>query len=136
MSTPIASREIRWPLSAADPDTFTGTAWSALLGSAADRAALRLFYVEFAPGARTHWHSHSGTQILLVQQGLCLVGRQGEGVERLGPGGVVSIAPGELHWHGAAPGEATAHFAINLANHETRWLGPVTDDEAGPAPSA
>lgn len=129
----MASREIRWALSEADVKTFTGTAWSALLGSAADRAALRLFYVEFEPGARTHWHTHSGTQILLIQHGRCLVGRKDGGVEVLGPGATITIPPNELHWHGALPDGPMAHFAINLGNHETRWLGAVSDDEVGPS---
>ncbi len=39
----------------------------------------------------------------------------------LGPGDLVVIGPEEEHWHGAAPGTAGAHLAINLGT-ETRWL--------------
>ena len=127
------AREVRWPLAEADESTFSGTAWSALLGSAADRAALRIFYVEFEPGARTHWHAHSGTQILLVRHGRCRVGREGGVVEELGPGSTVTFPPGEVHWHGAAADEPAAHFAINLDNSHTRWMGPVSDEQAGTA---
>lgn len=39
----------------------------------------------------------------------------------LGPGNVVVIDEGEEHWHGAAPGGAGEHLAINLGE-VTTWL--------------
>ena len=39
----------------------------------------------------------------------------------LDPGDVVVIDPGEEHWHGAAPGSAGEHLAINLGA-DTHWL--------------
>jgi quercetin dioxygenase-like cupin family protein len=35
---------------------------------------------------------------------------------------VVAIDPGEEHWHGAAPGTAGEHLAINTGK-ATTWLG-------------
>lgn len=130
----MTEREVRWPLRGADAATFEGRAWTALLGSSADRAALRLFFVDFEPGARTHWHAHAGTQILLVESGRCLVGWEDGTVQEVGPGGTVTVPPGRVHWHGAPPDAPTSHFAINLDNRETRWLGPV--GEGGPPPPA
>lgn len=124
---------IGWTLQQADPGNFTGSARSVLMASSGDRAAVRLFYVRFDPGARTHWHAHTGTQILLVQEGRCLLRREGEAVEELRAGDTATIPPLVLHWHGAAPDEGTAHVAINLDNPETHWLGPVPDAEYAPA---
>jgi quercetin dioxygenase-like cupin family protein len=39
----------------------------------------------------------------------------------LEPGDVVVIEAGLEHWHGAAPGGAGAHLAINVGS-ETTWL--------------
>ena len=121
--------EIRWSLRPADPSNFTGDARSVMMASSGDRSSVRLFYVEFDPGARTHWHAHTGTQILLVRGGRCLLQRAGEPIEVLREGDTATIAPLVRHWHGAAPDEATAHVAINLDNPETHWLGPVSDEE-------
>ena len=41
----------------------------------------------------------------------------------LKPGDVVVIDPEKEHWHGAAPGTAGEHLAINLGS-ETIWLEP------------
>jgi quercetin dioxygenase-like cupin family protein len=39
----------------------------------------------------------------------------------------VHFAPGEEHWHGAAPDSVVLHVAISLQGHE--WLEPVSDEE-------
>ena len=41
--------------------------------------------------------------------------REGGGIEEIRPGDVVSFAPGEKHWHGAAPTTAMTHIAIQEA---------------------
>jgi quercetin dioxygenase-like cupin family protein len=124
--------QITWTLQEADPDHFTGGARSALMASSHDRAAVRLYYVKFEPGARTHWHMHTGTQILLVHQGRCLLQREGGVVEELREGETTTIPPLVRHWHGAGREEGMAHLAINLDNRETRWLGAVDDGEYPP----
>jgi quercetin dioxygenase-like cupin family protein len=43
-------------------------------------------------------------------------------------GDAVDIAPGERHWHGAAPGSEGTHIAVNV-NAATTWLEPVSDVE-------
>ena len=47
---------------------------------------------------------------------------------------MVSIPPGEKHWHGAAPQVALVHLAIHeaLDGKHVDWLEPVSDaDYAG-----
>lgn len=87
----------------------------------------------FEPGARTAWHTHPLGQTLIVTAGIGRAAREGGPVEEIRPGDVVVFAPGERHWHGAAPETAMTHIAI----HEVRdskvvdWLDPVSDAEYG-----
>lgn len=51
------------------------------------------------------------------------------------PGDTVWVPPGEVHWHGGAPGSYLLHLAVSLGT--TSWLEPVGDGEysaAGDAP--
>jgi quercetin dioxygenase-like cupin family protein len=68
--------------------------------------------VTFEPGARTAWHTHALGQTLIVTSGCGRLQRWGRPIEVIRPGDVVWFAPGEKHWHGAAPLTATTHVAI------------------------
>ena len=68
--------------------------------------------VTFEPGARTAWHTHPLGQTLIITSGLGRVRRAGGPVEEIRPGDVVWFAPGEKHWHGAAPDTAMTHIAL------------------------
>ena len=74
---------------------------------APDRPASPAPCVTFEPGARTAWHTHPLGQTLIVTAGCGRVQREGGPIEEIRPGDVVWFAPGEKHWHGAAP--TTAH---------------------------
>jgi quercetin dioxygenase-like cupin family protein len=114
------------PLKPADTATFAGSARTARI--AADEAAVPVgvYRVEFDAGARTHWHRHSGPQWLFVVAGRIRV-QTWEGEPRdLHTGDAVVFAPGEKHWHGAAPGTSGAHLAVNV-DVTTEWLEPVAD---------
>ena len=86
-----------------------------------------VFRVEFAPGARTHWHTHTGLQILLIVEGRGRVQTWGEPVREVHAGDTVSIAPGEKHWHGAARDARMVHLAVNI-DATTTWMEPVEGD--------
>jgi 4-carboxymuconolactone decarboxylase len=105
----------------ADPATFTGRARIKRLGSAGTAPTVRLYRVAFEAGARTHWHTHSGPQLLVVVEGRCFVQRSGGEVEEAHPGDVVHIPPGEKHWHGAGAAGPTTHVAVNV-EAETTWM--------------
>jgi quercetin dioxygenase-like cupin family protein len=112
-------------------DWFTGGVWrdAAPAGSPPDAAVNRVF---FEPGARTHWHTHPEGQILYIVTGTCRTAKEGEPPVEIDPGGVVYFAPGERHWHGAAPGSYMVHMAINIATTTdggTDWQEPVTDEQ-------
>ena len=61
-----------------------------------------VYLVDFEPGGRTNWHTHSAPQLLLVIEGRGLVQKWGEPVARDRRGRRRSrIEPNEKHWHGA-----------------------------------
>jgi quercetin dioxygenase-like cupin family protein len=109
-----------------DPATFTGGGRVARIAGSRDDTSLKLYWVEFDAGSRTNWHTHSGTQILLVHEGRCRYQRQGEPVSEIGAGETVTFESGELHWHGAAADAPMAHLAVNIRS-DTTWHEPVTD---------
>jgi quercetin dioxygenase-like cupin family protein len=87
--------------------------------------------VTFEPGARTAWHTHPLGQTLLVTAGFGRVQRDGGAVESIRPGDIVWFAPGEKHWHGAAPDCAITHIAIAeaLDGKVVDWMEKVTDEQ-------
>ena len=89
--------------------------------------------VTFEPGARTAWHTHPLGQILIVTAGSGLVQRDGDLIEKIGPGDVVWFSPGEKHWHGASPTTSMTHIAIQeqLDGSAATWLEKVSNEQYG-----
>jgi quercetin dioxygenase-like cupin family protein len=116
------------PFAAADVNSFVGDARTRLLASDDEVTPVHIYHVQFEPGSRTNWHTHSGPQWLLVTEGRIRVQRLGEPPRDVEAGDAVVFAPGEKHWHGAVPGTRGVHLAVNV-NVKTTWLEPVTDDE-------
>ena len=87
--------------------------------------------VTFEPGARTAWHTHPLGQTLIVISGCGRVQRRDGPVEEIRPGDVVWFAPGEKHWHGAAPTTAMTHHAIQeqLDGKTVDWMEHVSEAE-------
>jgi quercetin dioxygenase-like cupin family protein len=87
--------------------------------------------VTFEPGARTAWHTHPLGQVLIVTAGCGRAQRQGGPIEEIRPGDVVVFAPGEKHWHGAAPTTAMTHIAIQeaLDGKAVDWMEKVSDEQ-------
>jgi quercetin dioxygenase-like cupin family protein len=110
---------------------FTGTVRIDPLFAAPDPARAAGATVTFEPGARTAWHMHPLGQTLIVIAGFGRVQRWGGPVEEIRPGDVVSIAPGEKHWHGASPTTAMTHIAIQekLDGKAVEWLEKVSDEQ-------
>jgi quercetin dioxygenase-like cupin family protein len=110
-----------------NPDYFTGqVTLRPLPTGGAD--PVKFFRVEFAPGARTNWHTHSGVQVLFVAEGRCRFQHEGGPVQEAGTGETIYIPAGEKHWHGATRDVAMVHVAVNV-DLETEWLEPVTDEQ-------
>lgn len=110
---------------------FTGTVRIDSLFDANAPARAAGAAVTFEPGARTAWHTHPLGQTLIVTFGRGLVQRDCGPVEEIRPGDVVWFAPGEKHWHGAAPETAMQHIAIQeaLDGKAVDWLEQVTDEQ-------
>jgi quercetin dioxygenase-like cupin family protein len=116
------------PWQPGDPNTFTGNVVTKRLAEDSAGIPVTVYHVEFNAGARTNWHRHSGPQWLLIVEGRVRIQKWGEGIEEVGVGDAIAIAPGEKHWHGATPGSHGAHFAVNV-NATTEWLEPVSDEQ-------
>jgi quercetin dioxygenase-like cupin family protein len=116
------------PSSKGPEDWFTGTVRVDPLFQANAPARAAGVSVTFEPGARTAWHTHPLGQTLIVTAG-CGRAQRWEGpIEELRPGDVVWIAPGEKHWHGAAPTTAMTHIAIHehLDGEVVEWMEKVS----------
>lgn len=111
-----------------DPAYFTGAVTLKPLAAGPDVQPIKLLRVEFAPGARTNWHTHSGVQILTVIEGRCRFQHEGGPVEEAGPGEAIYIPKDEKHWHGATPDVPMVHLALNI-DLETEWLEPVLEEQ-------
>jgi quercetin dioxygenase-like cupin family protein len=93
---------------------------------------VQALYVEFAPGARTAWHTHPVGQVLEVTAGCGWVQVRGEAAQRISAGDVVLIEAGEWHWHGAGASEGMTHLALNVwdeAGSNVSWGEQVSEQE-------
>jgi quercetin dioxygenase-like cupin family protein len=113
-----------------DVKTFTGDVVRTTLASDKAGTPVNVYRVEFAPGARTHWHTHDGPQWLFVVDGHIRIQKLGEPATEVVAGDAVVIQPGEKHWHGATPSSRGVHLAVNV-NTATQWLEAVTDEQYG-----
>jgi quercetin dioxygenase-like cupin family protein len=125
--TRIGSR----PSGKAAAEYFTGTVRMDPLVEAPDPARVAATSVTFEPGARTAWHTHPLGQTLIVTFGCGRAQRWGGPIEEIRPGDVIWFAPGEKHWHGAAPTTAMTHIAIQERQdgRVVDWLEKVTDEQ-------
>ncbi len=64
----------------------------------------------------------------MILDGRVRIQRWGEPPHEVVAGDAVVIAPGEKHWHGAAPGGLGVHLAVNV-DVTTEWLEPVSDEQ-------
>ena len=118
-------------------DWFTGTVRIDPLFQANSPARAAGATVTFEPGARTAWHTHPLGQTLIVVSGCGWAQREGGPIEEIRPGDVVWFAPGEKHWHGAAPTTAMTHIAIQEAQDGKMvdWMEKVTEDQYNSRPT-
>jgi quercetin dioxygenase-like cupin family protein len=110
---------------------FTGTVRIDPLFNAKEPARTGGASVTFEPAARTAWHTHPLGQTLIVTAGFGRVQRWDGPIEEIRPGDVVQFAPGEKHWHGAAPTTSVTHIAIQeaLDGEAVKWLEHVSDEQ-------
>lgn len=82
-------------------------------------------------GVITRWHSHPRGQLLFVLDGLGLVQRDGGDVIEVCAGDCVWFAPGERHWHGAAPASPFGYISVQPVKDGTavHWMEAVAPKE-------
>jgi quercetin dioxygenase-like cupin family protein len=105
---------------------FHGHARQSLLLETSEET--RASFVRFEPGAHTHWHRHSGGQVLHIIDGSARVQPWGGAVHPLEVGDTVVAPPGEKHWHGAGAGGPMTQLAFTSG--EVTWLEEVEADRA------
>lgn len=125
------------PTVAGPASDFTGTVKLERLVAAQAPARVQVVRVSFDAGARTVWHTHPFGQAIHVLDGVGRAQSRGGPVREIRPGDTVWFAPGEEHWHGAAPDAAMVHLAVQEADERSVaavWLEPVTDEDFRAAP--
>ncbi len=111
---------------------FTGAVSIQAIGAAAAPGRTQASVVSFADGARTAWHTHPYGQLLHVLHGVARVQTEGGELLDVGAGTSVRFAAGENHWHGASPGHAMIHLAVQETAEDgsaARWGRQVSDAE-------
>lgn len=101
---------------------FTGDADQRTVHSHEEPSAVRVSFVRFAPGTTTHWHRHSGGQVLHTLEGEGRAQSRGQEIITLRPGDTVVAAAAEEHWHGATAATGMTHLAVTIG--EVTWLEP------------
>jgi quercetin dioxygenase-like cupin family protein len=117
---------------------FTGAVYVDTVAAPVEGSRLSASNVHFPPGARTAWHTHPNGQTIFVTEGVGQAQRRGGPVETIFPGDRVFFAPGEEHWHGAAPDRFMTHLALLEVDDEgnsATWGEHVTDEEYGQPPA-
>lgn len=132
-ATDAAGIEIRTngstPATIGEPGNFTGQAVISPLYPATEITRASTGLVNFAPGARTVWHTHPAGQLLIVTAGQGWVQEENKDKRVVNPGDVVWIAAGVKHWHGATATSPMAHIALSYMQdgRNVDWLEPVSD---------
>lgn len=110
---------------------FTGNAYNYGLVAPDSSLTTIVGNVYFEPGARSNWHTHPGGQILVITAGVGYHQIEGEPVEVMRKGDVVTCPPNTKHWHGASPDEGLQQMYIvpNTEKGIVNWMEPVTDEQ-------
>jgi quercetin dioxygenase-like cupin family protein len=87
--------------------------------------------VYFEPGARSNWHTHPGGQILVITDGVGYHQIEGQPIEVIKKGSVVTCPPNTRHWHGASPdtGLQQMYIVPNIEKGVVDWMEAVTDEQ-------
>ena len=76
-------------------------------------------------GSRSHWHSHTWGQLLLLEEGRGRIQFRGQSVREMRPGEPVFTEGNVEHWHGAAPDESMV--MLSTSGRGAEWAEPVDD---------
>jgi quercetin dioxygenase-like cupin family protein len=116
------------PAQQGSAENFTGAVQVRMVAASQEGPA-SVEQVTFRRGGRTHWHTHSGEQMLYFLEGLGRVQQRGERALDARPGDVARIPADVEHWHGAHPDEQHEMTHLSITFGTTNWLEPVSDEE-------
>jgi len=110
-------------------DNFSGHAIVSPLLPPNESTRANLGQVDFAPGARTAWHTHPAGQLLIVTAGKGWIQEEGKARQDIAPGDVVWIPATVRHWHGATATSPMSHLAMTymVDGKNVDWQEPVSD---------
>jgi quercetin dioxygenase-like cupin family protein len=114
------------------PEWFSGTVRLRDISPHFEGSRLHVYAVDFEPCARTAWHEHPLGQLLYGTYGRGLVQIEEQPPVFLQPGHWAAAPPNTRHWHGAEPGHAFGHVAMQEAAADgttVRWHEHVDDTE-------
>ena len=109
------------------PRVTAGVTRTSLLAAQVDDG-VRVDRFRYPAGGHTHWHVHTGEQVLYGEEGRGWVAFEGRPRVPVGPGEVVYVTVGLRHWHGATPDGPWVHLAVT-AGGDTIWVGEVSPDD-------
>jgi quercetin dioxygenase-like cupin family protein len=110
-----------------EPENFIGRVRMQNLAGIGGTDELEYLAVFFDAGSRTRPHIHPTDQVLYFVRGGGFVVFPGEEEQRVEEGGIVVVAAGALHMHGATEAGPICHLAVR-APGPTDWSPPVPDD--------
>lgn len=112
-------------------DNFSGHAVVSPLLPPNESTRASLGLVDFAPGARTAWHTHPAGQLLIVTTGKGWVQEEGKVRQDIAPGDVVWIPAMVRHWHGATSTSPMSHLAMTyrVEGKNVDWQELVSDEQ-------
>lgn len=109
-----------------EPTHFEGNVWLKDLSQPSEPGGVQVLAVQFAPNARTNWHSHPGGQVLHVLSGEGMVVNENGEESTLAPGDTYTAPANESHWHGSRNGAPMMHLSITSGGSAS-WGTPVSD---------
>ncbi len=112
-------------------ENFTGNAWNTSLIANDSIYNTVIGNVYFEPGARSNWHTHPSSQVLIITDGAGYHQIKGQPIQTIRKGDVIKCPPNVEHWHGASPdtGMQQLYILPKTENGIVTWLGKVTDEE-------
>lgn len=117
----------RAQVQSATPNTKANPNFMGTVTPVTDQYKVATAHYKFEANARTKWHSHSGGQIMLVEEGVTHHQNKGGPVMELRANEAYYVQPGVVHWHGATPDSSTVQF--NTTRGDLTWMEEVTDAE-------
>ncbi len=81
---------------------------------------LRANLINFGPGAKNVFHTHTNEQILYVTEGEGIVATEHE-EQVVTAGTIIFIPSGERHWHGATQNSPFSHISITVPGIKTNF---------------